>query len=124
MMKSILASIVLVAIAAWAGYTYGTRHGFAPPPAPAGSTAETLKARTGGTAGTGARSLQTTGGKGQVLTVKPGQSIQDAVRKAQPGDTVQVMPGTYAETVYIDKDDIALVGVIHGGDWPILDGGR
>ncbi len=123
-MKSILASIVLVAIAAWAGYTYGTRHGFAPPPAPAGSTAETLKARTGGTAGTGARSLQTTGGKGQVLTVKPGQSIQDAVRKAQPGDTVQVMPGTYAETVYIDKDDIALVGVIHGGDWPILDGGR
>jgi parallel beta-helix repeat protein len=32
------------------------------------------------------------------------------------------MPGTYSETVYIDKDNIALVGVIHGGDWPTLDG--
>jgi len=122
--KSILATIVLVAIAAWAGYTYGTRHAFAAPQAPAGSTSETLKARTGGTAATGAGSLQAAGGTGQVLTVKPGQSIQDAVRRAQPGDTVQVMPGTYAETVYIDKDDIALVGVIRGGDWPILDGGR
>ena len=42
---------------------------------------------------------------------------------AQPGDTIQVMPGIYSETVYIDKDDIHLVGVIEAGEratlrWP------
>ena len=61
-------------------------------------------------------------GVGHVFVVTPDQSVQDAVAKAQPGDTIQVMPGTYRQTVYIDKDDIALVGVIHGGDWPTFDG--
>jgi parallel beta-helix repeat protein len=32
------------------------------------------------------------------------------------------MPGTYRETVYIDKDDIAIVGVIRGDAWPTLEG--
>jgi parallel beta-helix repeat protein len=59
---------------------------------------------------------------GQVLVVKPGESIQDAVRKAQPGDTIQVMPGLYHETVYIDKDDIRLIGVIKNGERATLDG--
>jgi parallel beta-helix repeat protein len=59
---------------------------------------------------------------GQTLTVNPGDSIQAAVEAAQPGDTIQVMPGIYSETVYIDKDDIHLVGVIEAGERATLDG--
>jgi parallel beta-helix repeat protein len=59
---------------------------------------------------------------GHVLTVKPGDSIQDAVRRAAPGDTIQVMPGEYRETVYIDKDNISLIGVIIDSKWPTLEG--
>ena len=59
---------------------------------------------------------------GQTLTVNPGDSIQAAVEAAQPGDTIQVMPGLYSETVYIDKDDIHLVGVIQAGERATLDG--
>ena len=60
--------------------------------------------------------------EGSVILVNPGESIQAAVEKAQPGDTIQVMPGTYSETVYIDKDDIHLVGVIQEGERATLDG--
>lgn len=55
-------------------------------------------------------------------TVKNGESIQAAVKKAQPGDTVFVHPGRYHETVYIDKDNISLHGVVIEGEWPVLDG--
>ena len=57
-----------------------------------------------------------------VHEVKDGESIQAAVTKAQTGDTIRVFPGTYHETVFIDKDDISLVGVIEDGEWPHLDG--
>jgi len=60
--------------------------------------------------------------QGTIHTVTEGQSIQRAVEKAQPGDTVRVMPGTYRETVFIDKDNIRLSGVIEQGRWPILEG--
>ena len=60
---------------------------------------------------------------GQVLVVEDGQSIQAAVKKAKAGDTIQVMPGTYKETVYIDKDNIRLIGVIKQGKWPVMEGG-
>lgn len=59
---------------------------------------------------------------GQTHDVKNGQSIQDAVRKASPGDIIRVFPGTYKETVYIDKDHITLQGVVVEGEWPTLDG--
>ena len=59
---------------------------------------------------------------GNVHVVEPGGSIQKMVERAQPGDTIQVMPGTYSETVYIDKDDIHLVGVILAGERATLDG--
>lgn len=124
MKKSAILSIlgvVLVAIAASAGYVYGTRHGFQAPVAAMRSTADTL-ASARKTVGTGAATVQTGVTPGKTITVQAGGSIQDAVRQAQPGDTVQVMPGTYSQTVYIDKDNVALVGVIHGGDWPTLDG--
>ncbi len=61
-------------------------------------------------------------GQGKVITVKEGDSIQNAVSNAQAGDTIQVFPGTYKETVYIDKDGISIIGVIENGNWPVLEG--
>jgi len=60
--------------------------------------------------------------QGQVRVVNDGQSIMAAVKQAQPGDTIQVMPGTYHETVYVDKDDIRIIGVIDQARWATLDG--
>jgi pectin methylesterase-like acyl-CoA thioesterase len=57
-----------------------------------------------------------------VVVVKDGESIQQAVQNAPPGATIQVMPGTYRETVFIDRDDIRLIGVIEEGRRPVLDG--
>jgi parallel beta-helix repeat protein len=57
-----------------------------------------------------------------VVVVKEGESIQEAVKSAQPGTTIQVMPGTYRETVYIDKYGIRLIGVIQEGRRAVLDG--
>ncbi len=57
-----------------------------------------------------------------VVVVKEGESIQQAVQAAAPGTTIQVMPGTYKETVFIDKDGIRLIGVIKEGRRPVLDG--
>ena len=59
---------------------------------------------------------------GKTLVVNDGESIMAAVQLAQSGDTIQVMPGTYHETVYIDKDDIRIIGVIKEGKYPTLDG--
>jgi parallel beta-helix repeat protein len=59
---------------------------------------------------------------GQTIVVNEGESIQEAVTSAQSGDTIQVMPGTYSETVYIDKDSIRLVGVIEKGQRATLNG--
>ncbi len=60
--------------------------------------------------------------KGQTHVVKDGDSIMAAVQQAQPGDIIQVMPGTYHETVYIDKDNISIIGVIEQGKRAVLDG--
>jgi parallel beta-helix repeat protein len=57
-----------------------------------------------------------------VVVVKDGESIQEAVQAAAPGTTIQVMPGTYSETVYIDKDGIRLIGVIQKSERAKLDG--
>ncbi|MFD9126554.1 nitrous oxide reductase family maturation protein NosD [Kitasatospora sp. NPDC059571] len=43
-------------------------------------------------------------------TVSPGDSIQQAVDAAAPGDTVQLLPGTYTGSVEIDRSDITLRG--------------
>ncbi len=59
---------------------------------------------------------------GEVLVVRDGESIQDAVSAAGPGAVIKVLPGTYRETVYIDKDNITLSGVIEGGAYPVLEG--
>jgi hypothetical protein len=44
------------------------------------------------------------------LTVGPGQSIQAAINRAHPGDTIVVKPGTYRENLTIQKDHITLHG--------------
>jgi len=59
-----------------------------------------------------------------VHQVHPGDSIQAAVKAAVAGDEIVVYPGTYKETVYIDKDDITLRGVIVEGEWPNLEGSK
>jgi len=60
--------------------------------------------------------------RGQIIEVKDGESIQEAVGKANPGDLIRIYPGTYHETVYIDKDDISVQGVREDGEWATLDG--
>ena len=60
--------------------------------------------------------------KGEVVIVNDGESIMDAVKAANPGDTIQVMPGTYHETVYVDKEDISIIGVIKEGARATMDG--
>ena len=57
-----------------------------------------------------------------VVIVEDGQSIREAVKAAAPGTTIQVMPGTYSETVYIDKDGIHLIGIIKAGARATMDG--
>ncbi len=61
-------------------------------------------------------------GNGNTLEVRVGELIQAAVALAKPGDTIKVFPGTYNETVYIDKENISLIGVIEDSEWPVLDG--
>ncbi len=56
------------------------------------------------------------------VVVKKGESIQEAVKAAEPGTTILIEPGTYSETVYIDKDDIRIIGIIKQGKRATLDG--
>lgn len=58
----------------------------------------------------------------QTITVVEGESIQQAVDRALPGDTILVEPGTYYETVYIDTPGITVKGVVDGDERPWLDG--
>ena len=58
----------------------------------------------------------------RVWTVEPGQSIQAAVDRALPGDTIEVEPGRYKEQVLVDSDRITLRGKRQGEARAILDG--
>jgi len=120
--KTLLILLVITALAAAAGYQYALRTAARAPTVAAPSASAELGAAHRSTAAQPGLALKSGVGAGKVIVVKPGESIQAAVASAHSGDTVQVLPGTYHETVYIDKDDIALVGAIHGGDWPTLDG--
>lgn len=59
---------------------------------------------------------------GRTLTVQPGESIQEAVDRAQPGDTILISPGVYHEAVVIKTDGLTLRGVAGEDGLPVLDG--
>ena len=63
-------------------------------------------------------------GTGNIHEVRDGESIQAAVAAAAEGDIIRVFPGTYSETVYIDKDDLVISGVVLDNQWPIMEGNK
>nr|MBP8098134.1 right-handed parallel beta-helix repeat-containing protein [Arenimonas sp.] len=122
-MKKTIIGIVLGAAVAGTGVYFLKSGNGSSTPGPMATAESTLSNASKGRKDAGG-SLRNVAMAGNVLVVKNGESIQAAVSRAKPGDTVQVMPGTYKETVYIDKDNIAIVGVIEDGEWPVMDGER
>jgi len=120
--KGLLIGVVAMIFAAAAGYYAAHRQMATSSAADIASAQSLLSASRAGASGKGDAAAMTAALVGKVITVKPGELIQDAVNKAQSGDTISVLPGTYNETVYIDKDNIALIGMVQEGQWPTLDG--
>ncbi len=118
-MKKLILGVVALALAGGAGYWVASTRGSSDGPAAVATAESSLAAARGGAGGA---VIRTSAMSGKVITVKEGESIQAAVAQAQPGDTIQIWPGTYKETVFIDKDNIAIVGVIRDTDWPTMDG--
>ncbi|HQV95413.1 MAG TPA: parallel beta-helix domain-containing protein [Anaerolineales bacterium] len=58
-----------------------------------------------------------------VVRVGPNESIQQAVDRSGPGDTIEVPYGVYHESVYLDWSGVTLVGIPNDkGEWPVIDG--
>jgi len=59
----------------------------------------------------------------QTLRVESGQTIQEIVDLALPGDTIEVPYGIYKEHVVMDVSDIKFFGIPNeAGEWPIIEG--
>lgn len=65
-------------------------------------------------------SVSAPAGASAVHIVLPGQSIQAAVDAASPGDTIQLEPGVYRESVTITTNDITLRGAGSGPGGTLL----
>ena len=113
----IIGAILLLAIGVFLGRQFFSSSGESTVPMPS-----TMAYRNAGHSGDTTQVAQQKEFSGQIIEVRKGGSIQDAVKNAKPGDLIRVFPGVYSENVYIDKDDISLQGVVVKGEWPILDG--
>lgn len=56
------------------------------------------------------------------ITVRPGESIQEAIDLARPGDTIEVMSGTYSGILDITKE-VSLIGIDSGEGMPVINAG-
>jgi len=56
------------------------------------------------------------------ITVRPGESIQEAIDLAHSGDVIEVMSGTYQGTLDIKKE-VYLIGVDSGDGMPVINAG-
>ena len=54
------------------------------------------------------------------IIVHAGESIQAAVDAAQPGWLIKIEPGTYSESITINKGGIKLVGIVQGANGVII----
>lgn len=60
--------------------------------------------------------------QGATTTVDAGQSLQEAIEDASPGDVLEVKSGVYRENLNITKQ-LILLGVDTGGGMPVVDAG-
>jgi len=57
------------------------------------------------------------------VRVGPNETLQQAIDRSGPGDTIEVPYGIYHEAVVLDWSDQKLIGIPNDkGEWPILDG--
>jgi len=57
------------------------------------------------------------------VRVGPNETIQQAVDRSGPGDTIEVPYAIYHESVVLDWSDVTLVGIPNEADeWPVIDG--
>lgn len=57
------------------------------------------------------------------VRVGPHETIQQAIDRSGPGDTIEVPYGIYREAVALDWSDVTLVGIPNEkGEWPVFDG--
>lgn len=54
--------------------------------------------------------------------VNPGESIQAALDRTIPGDTVEIHPGVYHESLLVDIDNLTIRGLKQNGQRAVLDG--
>ena len=58
-----------------------------------------------------------------VVRMGPNETIQQAVDRSGPGDTIEIPYGIYHESVVLDWSDVTLVGIPNEkGEWPVIDG--
>lgn len=116
-LSKIIGAIVLLAVGVFLGKAF-----FSSPEIDTIPMPSTIKYRNVGLSSDTTQVAQNKEFTGQIIEVKDGGSIQEAVKAAAAGDLIRVYPGTYSENVYVDKDHISLQGVVINGEWPTLDG--